>query len=98
LILDDATSSVDPRIEARILSGLRDAALPSTVVVVAYRTATIRLADEVVYVEQGTVIDRGTHSQLLERCDGYRSLVTAYEVRDIVEVDDLDDDLDEVSR
>jgi ATP-binding cassette subfamily B protein len=98
LILDDATSSVDPRIEARILSGLRDAALPSTVVVVAYRTATIRLADEVVYVEQGTVVDRGTHSQLLDRCGGYRSLVTAYEVRDIVEADDLDDDLDEVSR
>jgi ATP-binding cassette, subfamily B, bacterial len=97
LILDDATSSVDARIEARILSGLRDAALPSTVVVVAYRTATIRLADEVVYVEQGTVIDRGTHSQLLDRCDGYRLLVTAYEVRDVARADDLDHDLDEAS-
>ncbi|MFI7442031.1 ABC transporter ATP-binding protein [Nonomuraea indica] len=79
LVLDDATSSVDPQVEARILHGLRDAAQASTVVVVAYRLATIALADEVVYLERGRVEDRGTHAQLLERCPGYRNLVTAYE-------------------
>jgi ABC-type multidrug transport system fused ATPase/permease subunit len=96
LILDDATSSVDPRVEARILAGLRDAALPSTVVVVAHRSATIRLADEVVYVEQGSVVDRGPHAELLERCDGYRTLVTAYELEETDEQDDdrADDELD----
>jgi ATP-binding cassette subfamily B protein len=77
LVLDDATSSVDPSVEQRILAGLREAS--STVVVVAYRRATIALADEVVYVEDGRVLDRGTHRQLLRRCEGYRALVTAYE-------------------
>ncbi len=77
LVLDDATSSVDPLIEARILAGLRDSS--ATVVVVAYRKATIALADEVVYVEHGRVLDRGPHAVLLERSPGYRDLVTAYE-------------------
>lgn len=79
LILDDATSSVDPQVEARILYGLRDAAESSTVVVVAYRLATIALADEVVYLDRGRVVDRGSHEELLARCAGYRNLVTAYE-------------------
>jgi ABC-type multidrug transport system fused ATPase/permease subunit len=79
LILDDATSSVDPQVEAKILYGLRDAAEASTVVVVAYRMATIALADEVVYLDKGRVVDRGPHEELIERCAGYRNLVTAYE-------------------
>ncbi|MEU4224470.1 ABC transporter ATP-binding protein [Nonomuraea sp. NPDC026600] len=77
LILDDATSSVDPQVEAKILYGLRDAA--SSVVVVAYRMATIALADEIVYLDRGRVLDRGSHEELLGRCEGYRNLVTAYE-------------------
>ena len=76
LVLDDATSAVDPQVEQRILDGLRGSA--STVVVVAYRRATITLADEVVFVAQGRVSDRGTHTQLAERSPGYRDLVTAY--------------------
>ena len=79
LVLDDATSSVDPSVEQRILAGLRGSAAASTVVVVAYRRATIALADEVVFVEEGRLVDRGTHDQLRERCPGYRDLVTAYE-------------------
>ena len=84
--MDDATSSVDPRVEAAILAGLRAAPAGSgsapTVVVVAYRKATIALADEVVYVEQGRVVDRGPHLELLARCAGYRRLITAYERED----------------
>ncbi|MFD0888333.1 ABC transporter ATP-binding protein, partial [Streptosporangium algeriense] len=79
LVLDDATSSVDPQVEAKILQGLRDASQASTVVVVAYRMATIALADEVVYLEHGRVADQGPHELLLPRCEGYRNLVTAYE-------------------
>lgn len=79
LVLDDATSSVDPSVEQRILAGLRESSAASTVVVVAYRRATIELADEVVFVEDGRVADRGSHAELLERCPGYRDLVTAYE-------------------
>lgn len=79
LVLDDATSSVDPSVEQRILAGLRGSATASTVVVVAYRRATIALADEVVFVEDGRLVDRGSHDELRARCPGYRDLVTAYE-------------------
>jgi ATP-binding cassette subfamily B protein len=79
LVLDDATSAVDPRVEQRILAALRSSRAASTVVVVAYRRATIALADEVVYVERGRVVGRGSHEELLAGTPGYRELVTAYE-------------------
>ncbi|MCT9930607.1 ABC transporter ATP-binding protein/permease [Planotetraspora sp. A-T 1434] len=94
LILDDATSSVDPQVEKRILYGLRDGSADSTVIVVAYRMATIALADEVVYLEHGVVAGHGTHERLLARCEGYRNLVTAYE-REEAERAALDTDADE---
>jgi ATP-binding cassette subfamily B protein len=76
-VLDDATSAVDPRVEAAILDSLRAAG--GTVLVIAYRRATIALADEVVYVEQGRVVARGTHADLLATAPGYAALVTAYD-------------------
>ena len=99
LILDDATSAVDPEVEQRILAGLRrvaaapgDGAGPTngagpgaghdtgpTLVVVAYRKATIALADEVVHLADGRVADRGTHAELLQRSADYAELVNAYE-------------------
>ena len=80
LVLDDATSAVDPRVEAAILAALRrDDAQQASILVVAYRRATIALADEVVYVEHGRIVARGTHSQLLDSVPGYADLVTAYE-------------------
>jgi ABC-type multidrug transport system fused ATPase/permease subunit len=105
LVMDDATSAVDPEVEARILAALRrpvtsvatrrengaigdgSAGLGSgrlestaaTVVVVAYRKATIALADEVVYLRDGRVADQGTHTDLLARNPGYADLVNAYE-------------------
>jgi ABC-type multidrug transport system fused ATPase/permease subunit len=82
LVLDDATSSVDPQVEARILGGLREAQSAgegATVIVIAYRKATIALADEVVYIEHGRVVDQGPHADLIARSVGYRNLVNAYE-------------------
>jgi ABC-type multidrug transport system fused ATPase/permease subunit len=80
LIMDDATSAVDPEVEARILAALRESGgAGSTVLVVAYRKATISLADEVVYLDGGRVADQGSHSELLERSPGYAHLVNAYE-------------------
>ncbi len=96
LILDDATSAVDPSVEQAILSGLREASSGTTVLVVAYRMATILLADEVVYLEEGRVIDHGSHQQLLSRCAGYERLVTAY-ARESAERDAIAAD-EEVSR
>ncbi|MFB9181180.1 ABC transporter ATP-binding protein [Dactylosporangium sucinum] len=80
LVLDDATSAVDPRVEAAILAALRrDDAQQASILVVAYRRATIALADEVVYLERGRVVARGTHQELLATAPGYAELVTAYE-------------------
>ena len=78
LVLDDATSAVDPAVEARILDALRDSVDRATVVVIAYRQATIALADEVLWLEQGRALARGTHSELLESVPGYAALVRAY--------------------
>ena len=78
LVLDDATSAVDPSVEQQILAALRTARTGMTVLVVAYRMATIQLADRIVYLEQGRVVDTGTHRELVGRCEGYEQLVTAY--------------------
>jgi ATP-binding cassette, subfamily B, bacterial len=80
LVLDDATSAVDPRVEAAILAGLRRTG--GSVLVVAYRRATIALADEVVYLEHGRVVAVGPHLDLLARVPRYAELVTAYERAD----------------
>ena len=89
LILDDATSAVDPEVEARILEALRgsdtDGDRP-TLLVVAYRKATIGLADEVIHLENGRVADRGPHAELLERSPSYSRLVNAYEHLDHTEL------------
>ena len=79
LVLDDATSAVDPAVEAEILANLRSAELPSTVVIVAYRNGSISLADEVLFVQRGTVVARGTHEELRDRVPDYEHLVSAYE-------------------
>jgi ATP-binding cassette, subfamily B, bacterial len=79
LVLDDATSAVDPRVESAILAGLRQGEARTTVVVVAYRKATIALADEVAFVEHGRVVDQGSHARLTAGNAAYRHLVEAYE-------------------
>jgi ATP-binding cassette subfamily B protein len=85
LVLDDATSAVDPSVEARILDALRAGDRPATVVVVAYRQATIALADEVVWLERGRLVARGTHPELLARVPGYARLVQAYQPPEFAE-------------
>ena len=83
LVLDDATSSVDPRIEREILGASAHRAgkrSPTpTVLVIAYRQATIALADEVVYLEDGRILGRGTHEELMATLPGYRAVLSAYE-------------------
>jgi ABC-type multidrug transport system fused ATPase/permease subunit len=79
LVLDDATSAVDPRIEAAILASLRSREAGASILVVAYRRATIALADHVVYLQQGRVVATGTHAELMATEPGYLDLVTAYE-------------------
>jgi ATP-binding cassette, subfamily B, bacterial len=87
LVLDDATSAIDPVVEQRILDGLR-AELDTTTVVVAHRVATIRLADRVLFLDQGRIVGDGTHDELLAADPQYVALVRAYEQAGEQVVDD----------
>ena len=79
LLLDDTTSALDPATERAVLANLRGALAGTTVLMVASRPSTIALADDVIYVERGTVVDHGTHAELMSRRAGYRQLVEAFE-------------------
>jgi ATP-binding cassette subfamily B protein len=74
LILDDATSSVDAQTEEEIKRGLREVMAGRTTFVVAHRLSTISLADEIVVMDAGRIVDRGTHAELLERCPLYAEI------------------------
>lgn len=81
LLLDDATSAVDPRVEQQILGGMRAGWGPGmgpTVLLVAYRMSSVLLADEVVHLAAGRIVDRGPHADLIARDPGYAELATAY--------------------
>jgi len=74
LILDDATSSVDATTEAAIKAGLREAMTGRTTLIIAHRLSTVSLADEVVVMDGGRIVDRGSHEELLEGCSFYREI------------------------
>jgi ATP-binding cassette subfamily B protein len=74
LILDDATSSVDATTEAAIKSGLKEAMAGRTTFIIAHRLSTVSLADEVIVMDGGRIVDRGTHAELLEGCSFYREI------------------------
>jgi ABC-type multidrug transport system fused ATPase/permease subunit len=74
LILDDATSSVDATTEAAIKAGLAEAMAGRTTFVIAHRLSTVSLADEVVAMDGGRIVDRGTHEELLAGCGFYREI------------------------
>jgi ABC-type multidrug transport system fused ATPase/permease subunit len=71
LILDDATSSVDATTEAEIKRGLGEVMKGRTTFVVAHRLSTVSLADEIVVMDDGRIVDRGTHKELLDRSPLY---------------------------
>lgn len=74
LILDEATSSVDTRTEQLIQQALKRLLRGRTSFVIAHRLSTIREADQVLVIEAGRVVERGTHAELLERGGAYAEL------------------------
>jgi len=77
LILDDATSAVDPTKEHEIRDALTEVMRGRTTIVIAHRPATIALADRVVLIDGGRVVAEGTHDQLLARHERYRQVLAA---------------------
>jgi ATP-binding cassette subfamily B protein len=86
LVLDDATSAIDPRLEAEIHDALREVMLGRTTLIIAHRRSTLNLADRIVVLDRGRVADSGTHAELTQRCPLYRQLITGPD-EDDVEVD-----------
>ncbi|MGH1491088.1 MAG: ABC transporter ATP-binding protein [Acidimicrobiales bacterium] len=77
LILDDATSAVDPTKEHEIADALGDVLNRRTTIVIAHRAATVALADRVVLLDQGRVVDEGTHGELLASSERYRQVLAS---------------------
>ena len=74
LVLDEATSSLDSESEAKIQDGLRALRRGRTTFVIAHRLSTIRSADQILVLEGGQIVERGTHEELLEANGRYRQL------------------------
>jgi ATP-binding cassette subfamily B protein len=73
-VFDEATSSLDSRTEREILANLNEISKSSTTLIIAHRLSTVVHADEIIVLGQGTVLERGTHSQLLEMGGAYAAL------------------------
>jgi subfamily B ATP-binding cassette protein MsbA len=74
LVLDEATSSLDSESEALIQDGLRSLRQGRTTFVIAHRLSTIRSADQILVLEGGVIVERGTHDALLQANGRYRQL------------------------
>ena len=75
LILDDSVSAVDVATEKVILSNLREVRGDKTTILIAHRISTIENMDKIVFIDDGKLIDVGTHEELYERCTDYRNMV-----------------------
>ncbi|HJB58791.1 MAG TPA: ABC transporter ATP-binding protein/permease [Candidatus Faecalibacterium faecipullorum] len=76
LILDEATSSIDTRTEALVQAGMDALMTGRTTFVIAHRLSTVKNADCIMVLEQGRIIERGTHDQLIEKKGRYYQLYT----------------------
>ncbi len=73
-IMDEATSSIDPLSEALIQKGLSGVIEGRTSIIIAHRLSTVKMADRILVIEKGKIVEEGTHQQLLEKEGIYHSL------------------------
>ena len=76
LVLDDSSSALDYRTDARLRSALRKNYRNTTTVLIAQRVSSLRHADLILVMEDGSILGAGTHAELMESCDEYRLIAT----------------------
>ena len=79
VILDEATASIDPENEHLIQQAISELTIGKTVIVIAHRLATIEHADQILVVDKGQVVQKGTHQQLVQQEGLYRRFITIRE-------------------
>jgi len=79
LILDDATSAIDSATEDKIQRAMRNVMRGRTTLLITHRLSQIRWADRILVLQQGAMVDQGTHEELLARCEAYRRIFARYE-------------------
>ncbi len=83
LILDDSVSAVDVKTEKAILQSLATLRKGKTTVLIAHRVTTVEAMDKIIFIDDGRVLDVGTHTELLARCDEYRRTVELQRLDDL---------------
>lgn len=97
VLLDDALSAVDTHTEAAILEGLRDALSGRTALIASHRVSTVRKADQVIVLDEGRVVERGTHDELTRRGGRYATLLQRQRLLDSIEAGEEDSESDAVA-
>ncbi|MGA9856372.1 MAG: ABC transporter ATP-binding protein [Solirubrobacteraceae bacterium] len=85
LVLDEATSSLDTQTEYAVQAELERLSEGRTTITIAHRLSTVRDADQIVVLDKGTIVERGTHEELLERGGAYAALVARDVTEEVVE-------------
>ena len=75
LIMDDSFSAVDTKTEEQVISNLRELRNGKTTIIIAHRISTIKSSDQIIFIENGEVMAKGTHEELLKSCELYRKMV-----------------------
>ncbi|WP_225744146.1 ABC transporter ATP-binding protein [Marinilactibacillus sp. Marseille-P9653] len=89
MILDDSLSAVDAKTEESILSGLKRKRHNQTTIIAAHRISSVMHAEEIIVVEQGTIVERGTHKELLELDGWYKDMYQQQQLEQKLEGEDI---------
>ena len=76
LVLDEPTASIDARAEVEIFERLREVATGATTMLIAHRFATVRMADHILVIDKGRIMEQGTHEELLALSGQYAAMFT----------------------